>query len=128
MSGILSRTDLGPLTTTFTPPSSCFVPHFYINYDTDYDVLFPEYGQTCSFGDSTYDSNCFPHDFDNLYVYDALSSYHAVYSPASICPSGFRSACAFTRTEGPVDAPKSAERAILSALTPGEVDIACCRM
>lgn len=103
---ITTTTNLGPLTTTFTAPSEC--AHLVIDTRSSGGV-YGYLGQSCNpigiDGETLIfrvSESCFPGDYgsyinsgdgDHLYTVP-------VYSPGSVCPSGFEEACTIERHEG----------------------------
>lgn len=125
---IITRTDLGPMTTQFTPSPSCFQHYIYSSEAAEGGMDYvPEYGVKCvEGGESTYHKNCFPQTSLDPSTYEILSTYHPVYSPAFDCPKGFVSACTFARTDEAIGSQVIASSRILEVLRVGEVDVACC--
>ncbi len=129
------RTNLGPLTTTFSAPSSCSLVDG--SFTKTGGGLNGVVGYACRavagngqiFGA---DPACFP---NSLAAYistgDKWLTSIAVYSPGSICPNGFSSACTMTRSAN--DEPpttgrlfQTASRAMFNILEIGETAIGCC--
>jgi len=121
-----SRTNVGPLTTVFTPPTTCFTPAVESDEPT---LFYAYYGNTCwaTSTESTLvlDSSCYPPGTGIVFA-----SYSTIpfYSPDISCPAGFTSACAVTRVEGEAlpQFTRSTDPDIWSMLEPGETAIACC--
>lgn len=72
-------TNYGPLTTVFTPPSSCFTPRTAVNFG------YPSLIQGCK---GPYGDPCCPRGWN----------YHAYFSPGR-CPSGYRGCTLPTSTQ-----------------------------
>ena len=90
---VQARVELGPLTTTFTPPASCapMMSHFFGSASNNAMTL----AQTCS------DENGSP-NIDNPSCWPIASQSpsnpvplfgYGVYSPGYVCPSGYTTAC-----------------------------------
>lgn len=132
------RSDLGPLTTIFTPPVDCTSLQF-IEWDAlVQNVAVSRYCYESLFWDGPRGSvikSCFPEGFASLYnARTADDDYRiGVYSPASICPSGYTVACVHSRIKGqsnPFANRKivSADSAIWNLLRDGETATGCCPM
>ncbi|KAL6803034.1 hypothetical protein GGI42DRAFT_342430 [Trichoderma sp. SZMC 28013] len=130
------RSDLGPLTTIFTPPVDCTSLQF-IEWDAlVQNVAVSRYCYESLFWDGPRGSvikSCFPEGFASLYnARTADDDYRiGVYSPASICPSGYTVACVHSRIKGqsnPFANRKivSADSAIWNLLRDGETATGCC--
>lgn len=114
---IYPTVNLGPLTTTFTPPNSCssltlaYVGH--IRGQTD--VFQFDYGRTCNFDNRReIDTACLPARYGVAYrnLEEAAEPNDAVlpvFSPATICPAGYTSACSFNGQTTTGTAPPSDE-------------------
>ncbi|KAJ3485486.1 hypothetical protein NLG97_g6804 [Lecanicillium saksenae] len=128
------RTNLGPLTATFSGPSSCSVLDG--SFTKDGGALNGALGYSCRargngqiFGP---DPSCFPSSLASyINAGDQWLSTIAVYSPGNICPNGFSSACTMTRSAN--DRPpttagilQTANRAMFNILEIGETAIGCC--
>ncbi|EHK27141.1 uncharacterized protein TRIVIDRAFT_62915 [Trichoderma virens Gv29-8] len=123
------RSDLGPLTTTFTPPADC----------TEYRwrSLCYTYTTSSSNGPDPWSTSiiqsCYPQGFASFYNrhMNSPEDYLAVYSPGSICPSGYTAACTQVRSKGQpnpfenVDG-EFAAAAIWDLLRDGETALGCC--
>jgi hypothetical protein len=122
-----SRTNVGPLTTVFTPPTACFTPA--IESDADPSVFQAYYGNTCiatgTGSTLVLAPSCYPPGTGIVF---ASYSTMPFYSPGLSCPAGFTSACAVTRVEGETlpQSTRSTDPNIWSMLEPGETAIACC--
>lgn len=133
------RSDLGPLTTTFTPPADCTSLQF-----VDSDAV----GQNLAASHYCYESwslgqayrslsvikSCFPEGFASFYNSNTRYDDHiGVYSPASICPLGYTVACVHSRIErqsNPFEIQEffAADSTIWSLLRDGETATGCCPM
>src|ERR1700735_992507 len=81
-----------PLTTTFTPPSSC------LGTNNIWNIIYsPSFDYFVQGPPSTYRSDCLPSGYK---VPSSGDSDFTFYSPG-ICPSGYTSACPSTKTFGP---------------------------
>lgn len=95
--------NLGSLTSTFTPPASCASLTFAYtgNIRGQTPVLGFDYGKTCDANDRrAADPACFPPRYGVAYnnlvaAADVNNRIYPVYSPATICPAGYTSACGF---------------------------------
>ncbi|KAF2231678.1 hypothetical protein EV356DRAFT_535352 [Viridothelium virens] len=111
---LASRTVLGPLTTTFTPPPSC--SSLFRSLDVSFTVLFPTVAvraASCAYGlapQMVDDVGCWP-SMTTEATAQVSSGGWGLYSPGLSCPSGYTSACsavaaksesalAFTSVEG----------------------------
>lgn len=113
-----ARTVLGPLTETFTAPSYChdlFIP------DTTWNVAFQ--AQTCTTTSIHDDMSCRPPVTPDVQAtmsptYWPLGGW-GFYSPGTICPSGYSTACATTHgVTGGFD--------FQYGLIPSETAVGCC--
>lgn len=140
------RSQLGPLTTTFTRPSDCSSLLWYDYTDGWYghpantlQCRLEKYSTSGSVTSSVFKrailaESCFPSGFASYMnqwtSWDPLappSPYGPVhfYSPGLICPAGYTTACAVARqTDLPL--PPGAPSGIWSLLSPGETAIGCC--
>ncbi|KAF2230414.1 hypothetical protein EV356DRAFT_344720 [Viridothelium virens] len=88
-----SPTNLGPLTTTFTPPASCS-PILWWDYQGDVHAYS---AQACFEEGIVNDSLCWPSRANETRNFESFLSPlqgYGVYSPGYICPIGYTSACA----------------------------------
>lgn len=76
-------TNFGPLTTTFTPPSSCSSTAFWRD-DGD-----PHIFDTCDSGVALVNSDCYPDGWDN----EAETRSLGYFSPGNVCPHAWTTAC-----------------------------------
>lgn len=130
-----ATSNLGPLTTTFVPASSCGVMDG--SFTKVGGGLNGAVGYACQvatrdgqiFGP---DPACFPNSLAS-YINngDRWLSSLAVYSPGSICPEGFSAACTVERSKD--DEPPTttrniitASRAMYNVLQIGETAVGCC--
>lgn len=124
-----SRTNFGPMTTAFVPPPACMMTYIH-----DATNLFFEYDCTINAESRTrypYAASCYP---EGLGEYAGTggpeySSTMAIYSPASLCPQGYETACVMTKSLDaaaamPTDGFDS--RIVWDALELGEKFIGCC--
>ncbi|KAL6798444.1 hypothetical protein J3E68DRAFT_449358 [Trichoderma sp. SZMC 28012] len=100
------RSDLGPLTTTFTPPADCTRFQFVADDALGRNIAANYYCYPSDFKGNEIVSasvieSCFPEGYASFYNrYWNGNSDIGVYSPASICPSGYTVDCAETRIKG----------------------------
>ncbi|KAJ4856036.1 hypothetical protein T069G_09404 [Trichoderma breve] len=135
------RENLGPLTTTFTPPTDCTGLQFVADSAVGQNIaasLFcnnPSSSNAPDFNGVSVIKSCFPSGFASFYNKDWLTApyleYVGVYSPASICPSGYTAACVQTRSKGQSDpfankANNVASEIIWNMLNVGETVSGCC--
>ncbi|PMB63594.1 hypothetical protein BM221_010575 [Beauveria bassiana] len=132
--------NLGPLTSTFTPPLSCrsltLSSSFTLRNHMDRIVF--NYGRRClGVLEATpkVDEPCYPPRYGA--AFERLqrltrNNVYPVFSPASICPSGYTSACGFTSSNATI-AIASAENVINefeqmmnTLLEETQTAIACC--
>ena len=92
-----ARTVLGPLTTTFTPPSGC--SSLFQSLDVPFTVLFPTIAlraATCINGEFDVamvdDVRCWPPMTTTATTKDDIGGW-GLYSPGVLCPSGYTTAC-----------------------------------
>jgi hypothetical protein len=135
-----SRTNLGSLTTVFTPPPACFTPYMggWAPGTPLYNSLL--WGIGCSltsytnggFYEHGWSTACYPSGMfyesvfmgANTVIAAGQGQSIAVYSPGLSCPQGFSSACTVTKQPG--DQPPATEPLLWSALATGETAIGCC--
>ncbi|KAF2239492.1 hypothetical protein EV356DRAFT_499639 [Viridothelium virens] len=115
------RVNLGPLTTTFTPPESCDTPMT----QTGDDVPEMRLAQSCITGRTLDDPSCWPLPLNNVYGTNPLNGY-GIYSPGYICPFGFTSAC--SQSVGTLSDRTATLRSFLFQypLTGAEHGVGCC--
>lgn len=132
--------NLGPLTSTFTPPLSCssltLSSSFTLRNHMDRIVF--NYGRRClGVVEATpkVDEPCYPPRYGA--AFERLqrltrNNVYPVFSPASICPSGYTSACGFTSSNATI-AIASAENVVNefemmmnTLLEETQTAIACC--
>ncbi|KAM3509232.1 hypothetical protein MY11210_006415 [Beauveria gryllotalpidicola] len=132
--------NLGPLTSTFTPPLSCgsLTLSTSFTYANHMDRIYFNYGRRClGVMEATpkIDEPCYPPRygaaFERLQKVTRNNVY-PVFSPASICPSGYTSACGFTSSNATI-AIASAEHVVNyfemmmnTLLAETQTAIACC--
>lgn len=98
---------LGPLTTTFTPPSSCFNIFQSIGSNVGFDkssfdnpTYFSQAASCTEFSSENVldsDSNCFPPYPPSAWPSVSQFVGYQIYSPAFICPLGYSTACLSAR-------------------------------
>ncbi|KAL2186702.1 hypothetical protein L209DRAFT_686761 [Thermothelomyces heterothallicus CBS 203.75] len=119
--------NLGPLTTTFTPPAACTVAvgerrnrladFFGIGGDKDVAFL----GQGCS-GGKPYDAtSCWPATSKGVEEKEAPLSGWGFYSPGLHCPVGYATACSATGGAG-----GGSDWPVQFKLRDGETAVGCC--
>lgn len=95
-----SRTILGPLTTTFTQPPSCTTAMV----EPDASGLFAFLGHTCGVSNGNDfgfdDTSCWPATSSGAAAPSTSLQGWGFYSPGTICPSGYASACSATGGAG----------------------------
>lgn len=140
------RSQLGPLTTTFSRPSDCssllWYTHSYGWYGYPANTLqcrLEKYSTSGSVTSKVFKrailaESCFPPGFASFInqwtATDPLappSPYETVhfYSPGLVCPAGYTTACAVAR-QTDLSLPPGAPGGIWSLLSPGETAIGCC--
>ncbi|KAG8405437.1 hypothetical protein J3458_022092 [Metarhizium acridum] len=141
----LQTTNLGALTTTFTPPDDCTsLTNRYFTLDNPRTYYY-NYGFTCNvngvdglvFGPMA-KPTCFPESFASAFtcefeLSDMVTPY-PVYSPGSVCPHGYGPSCTISRPAGTAlygaanatSGLNLAERKIQRMLKAGETAIGCC--
>ncbi|KAL6699807.1 hypothetical protein J3F84DRAFT_345118 [Trichoderma pleuroticola] len=131
------RSDLGPLTTRFTPPADCTSFQFIEDHAVARGLAASHYCISEYFHGEAAPSasvikSCFPEGFASFHNAISPDGAHVgVYSPASICPSGHTVACVQTRDKGqsnPFEGQFSAraDSIIWDLLRDGETATACC--
>lgn len=134
-----ARTNLGPLTTTFSADSTCSIIDG--TFTKVGGALNGAVGYMCHRGHSDTegdgqlfyaDDTCFP---NSLAAYvnkgDRWLDSIAVYSPGSVCPHGFTEACTMARSANDVPPTTgrgfaTASRAVFNILEIGETAVGCC--
>lgn len=116
--------NLGPMTSVFTPPAGC--EYFTLSYSGP--LLVFDYGRTCD-GTASRQlrASCYP----PRYAAAWNAELYPVFSPASICPAGYVSACEFAGatpiTSSFTHQSKNDFEAVMSQiLAPTEKAVACC--
>ena len=93
--GALTLVNVGPLTTTFTAPSSCATTNNYfggkfiaLDEPSEYQNVMLAWEGHC---DASYETHgdCYPHG-DELDEVASVMSHVPYYSPANVCPSGYQ--------------------------------------
>ncbi|QYT05530.1 hypothetical protein H0G86_012424 [Trichoderma simmonsii] len=131
------RSDLGPLTTTFTPPADCTSLQFIEDDAVGRNIAASHYcyegwNQRSGYTTLSVIKSCFPDDLASYYNARWASTDHiGVYSPASVCPSGYTVACAHSRIKGqsnPFEGKGGvpADLTIWELLRDGETATGCC--
>lgn len=135
------QSNLGPLTTTFTPPADCntlLVRTIITSGDQRYDQFYVGYGETCTVADdgnaSTFiPESCYPGAFADWFndpdrnIPDRIDP--VAYSPGLVCPVGYEIACSLTRSGEAPTASASSDSDIhdlWDILNDGETAIGCC--
>ncbi|KAK2810546.1 hypothetical protein FQN50_002803 [Emmonsiellopsis sp. PD_5] len=137
-----TRTIFGPLPTAFTPPPACSTPYVddhVFSGSSPSTVYMAHYGSTCGHlapGTDVLDvsTSCYPSPFGS-FLADPTQIFTTMvfFSPAPVCPDGFKAECTITRREG--DSPptatdsmgrNSATSVIWEQLSAGESAIGCC--
>lgn len=142
---IYPTVNLGPLTTTFTAPSSCSsYTMAYRGHVRGQTMVYQfDYGKTCGFDDRrVVDAACLPPRYAAAYnnmdgATNEENVVYPVFSPASICPVGYSSACGFagptttgTASAGAETAPITGDRfgfTMSRVLASGQIGVGCCR-
>jgi hypothetical protein len=120
-------TNLGPLTTTFTPPPECTVAvgaasngladFFGVGGDKDIAFL----GQGCSRGKAFDATTCWPETSKGVEEKEAPLSGWGFYSPGLHCPVGYATACSATGGSG-----GGSGWPVQFKLRDGETAVGCC--
>ncbi|KAH8678453.1 hypothetical protein BX600DRAFT_507398 [Xylariales sp. PMI_506] len=118
-----SRTLLGPLTTTFTPPASCTIAWFGgVTSGTAQAWVAQDCHPVTDYVNED-DLACWPTPTSGAYTPSTSPRVWAngwgFYSPGLICPSGYSSACSAT-------AAGTSDFSMQFPLTAGETAIGCC--
>lgn len=120
-----SFTNLGPLSTTFTPAESCSVVASTTDSAIKYNPA-PAHGNVCATSAKVLvpDPACYPSGLPALWT----PFIHPVpyYSPASICPSGFHANYSVPRPAQTPYINSFADEAIQEQLSKGETFVGCC--
>ncbi|KAL5085169.1 hypothetical protein Trisim1_010846 [Trichoderma cf. simile WF8] len=136
------RSNLGPLTTTFTPPADCTNLQFFAEGAVGQNIAGGDYctpppsflGANGGDISTSVIKSCFPEGYASFYNTFPRSpvwwEHIGVYSPASICPSGYSVACAQARGKGESnpfeDRGGFADSVIWDLLRNGETASGCC--
>ncbi|KAH8172262.1 transmembrane alpha-helix domain-containing protein [Sarocladium implicatum] len=132
----ISTVLVGPLTTTFTPPSECstiLLSEFDLAGLTGFAG---HWGYQCQVGEASLvpKPTCFPESHLSNWPteYDRSSADILVYSPGYVCPAGWTSACSISRGQGDKEPTASGTRGIFSgtqimwnAIQPGQAIVGC---
>lgn len=86
-----TRTILGPLLTTFTPPSTCTEVMLDLTADSSEGWL----AQSCSSDVMNDDASCWPSATSGVTTSTNLWGF-GIYSPGTVCPTGYVTACSAT--------------------------------
>ncbi len=133
------RKNLGPLTTTFSAPASCSVIDGSFSQSTGLaGQINGKLGLQCRYNKAQdgqifeIADDCYPDGLAS-YIHDGEAWLDAppVFTPGSVCPNGYTSACTMDRKAGdnrPTTKPGliTASRAVWDLLTVGERAIGCC--
>ena len=119
-------TNLGPLTTTFTPPPACTVAVgagrgalFGLIGGGDKDVAY--LGQGCSQGKAFDATSCWPQTSQGAKEQPAPLHGWGFYSPGLDCPVGYATACSATGGSG-----GGSGWPVQFKLRDGETAVGCC--
>ncbi|KAJ4391118.1 hypothetical protein N0V93_004733 [Gnomoniopsis smithogilvyi] len=110
-----TRTILGPLLTTFTPPSTCTEVMLDLTADSSEGWL----AQSCSSDVMNDDASCWPSATSGVTTSTNLWGF-GIYSPGTVCPTGYVTACSATSgVEGGFDFqfPLESRSGIVSGIT-----------
>jgi hypothetical protein len=122
-----SQTDFGPLTTTFIPPSDCFMEK-WMHHSSRTAELFWGWGcYSAKYGYAIQDAkSCFPTGFGIGTTTASTVNLNRVFTSASICPSGW--GASYISTYGATDNPSTNYNLTKNSVTMVEGDIltACC--
>lgn len=139
-----TRTILGPLTTTFTPPARCSTLHWFALEQGGWGQTYACQSDATSSSDyPRLDEGCFPPNFASRVnaIYAAPFTYvppdidtatftYAFFSPAIACPSGFTQGGSVVRKDGETPPPSveasAGRRNMWFLLTAGETAYGCC--
>lgn len=119
--------NLGPLTTTFTPPPACTVAvgaatggiGGWLGLGGQEDVAY--LGQACSWGKAYDDTGCWPETTAGVEETKAPLYGWGFYSPGLHCPVGYATACSATGGSG-----GGSEWPVQFKLRAGETAVGCC--
>ncbi|KAK2602298.1 hypothetical protein N8I77_008845 [Diaporthe amygdali] len=111
------RTNLGPLTATFTQPPECTTAIAVASGQS----LLGRLGEVCGSEAGTVDTSCWPATGGGVAGPSTASPGWGFYSPGIVCPAGHTSACSataglFGKSDWPVQ----------YSLTAGETAVGCC--
>ena len=124
-SSTMSRSSLGPLTTSLLLPEECSINGAHGNSGT----LFSFYqGQGCSLSTILDTSSCWPPMAPSLTAHSAPFKGYGFYSPGLVCPSGYTTACTSALLSNGADSPVTSGKtfSFQYPLEPGETAIGCC--
>ncbi|KAK4249033.1 hypothetical protein C7999DRAFT_13091 [Corynascus novoguineensis] len=119
--------NLGPLTTTFTPPAACTVAvgerrnglADFFGIGGDYDIAW--LGQACDGNKPFDDTSCWPETSKGAEEKEAPLSGWGFYSPGLHCPVGYATACSATGGKG-----GKSDWPVQFELKNGETAVGCC--
>ncbi len=121
-------TNLGPLTTTFTPPPACTVAIGAVDGGllglgllgaSVENVAF--LGQSCSAGNAADATSCWPPTSKGVKAPAGSLAGWGFYSPGLNCPAGYASACSATGGSG-----GGSNWPVQFKLLDGETAVGCC--
>ena len=126
----ITLSNMGPMTTTFTPPISCGTISLDAEITLTSGVLQVEgvYGGVCApntIGANPgpqYNNNCYPTSL--LSAYDTAIMQMPMYSPGLVCPKGYTTAC--TMTHGQTESMMINGRFGIVSMKPDETLAQCC--
>lgn len=116
--------NLGPMTSVFTPPAGC--ESLTLSYSGN--LLVFDYGRTCEGTASRQlKTSCYPPRYAGAWN----AQLYPVFSPASICPAGYVSACEYagatpTTSSLILQSENDFAAVMTQILAPTEKAIACC--
>ena len=128
---VLVRPIIGPLTTTFTPPSTCsklfgidstYNPDVFVQAMTCTSIVYSHLNVTSA--QIAYNPDCWP----SRPIAGGLTYQSGIYSPGFICPKGYTSACSstFTGNTMPSTSTQRNGYAFQYPLNLGETAVGCC--
>ncbi|KAJ6028866.1 hypothetical protein N7540_004442 [Penicillium herquei] len=119
--------NLGPLTTTFTPPSDCFTEK-WVKHGNSSDDNTLMWGWGCPSNGVGEASTCYQlSQYEAIVVWKwgkATGDLNYVFSPGYICPSGYEAA--FSSTYGYTANTDYDLKAASVTMVPGDTLTACC--
>lgn len=120
--------SLGPLTTRFTPPPSCFVEKIETGVGPISGMFSVSYGVSCGPDGDSFDTNCFPPiTLTDKAGYPRDQHDDRQFSPGFYCPMGWNTGCSWERTSELLKSGlQEWDMSKLTNMKVGETHVACC--